>query len=114
MKTRCEPGDRCIVVAELPGCECNVGAVLTVVDLGLAQTPSGPRPIWAFKDASRPLKITDVDDAGNVRPGANVVWTTTSAGFPRESRPGCFDHHLVPIAGEGELLLQRARELAAI
>lgn len=99
MKTRCVPGQRCVVVADVPGCECNVGATLTVTELGLGDTPAGPRPIWAFKDADRPLKVVDP-----------VVWVTSSAGFPRDAMPGVFDHHLVPVPRGGDTHQQATRE----
>lgn len=109
MKARCEPGDRCVIVAEIPGCECNIGATVTVTTRVTGMDWNGARIIgWLFKDASRPLKAVDVDDAGQVIPGSEA-WITSSLDNPSDE-PGLFDHHLVPIAGDGELLLVRTAQ----
>lgn len=93
MKTRCKLGDRCIIVGEIPGCEENIGAILTVsnfIDDEIA---------WEFEAASRPLKMHGpggIDD---------IEYLTSS----RESKEyvDCdvyiYDKHLVPIQEEKEI-----------
>lgn len=80
----CKPGDLAIVVAEIPGCECNIGALVRVL-----QPSPDDQPGWYFEDATRPLKCLD-------GAGRNASWVTHSRGDPPWV---CFvhDRHLVPI-----------------
>jgi hypothetical protein len=78
MKTRCQPGDRCLVVADTPGCECNIGAVLTVVQAHVTLDPlRGHVPIWTFKDASRQLRVLGTFNAADTE-ALKECWVTHS------------------------------------
>lgn len=105
MKARCEPGDRCVIVAEVPGCEANIGATLTVVALDVnIRLPGGTTVrAWSFKDASRPLVMVDLQ-------GQRTGECTATDEYPPFRCPAYLDHHLVPLHGDGELLLQEKRE----
>jgi hypothetical protein len=65
----CRPGDACIIVAEYPGSECNIGAYLTVKE----RDPEGD---WLFVDASRPLHMVPDD------PADGISWVTDSYSSP--------------------------------
>jgi hypothetical protein len=108
MKARCEPGDRCVIVAEIAGCDCNIGATVTVT-IGLPGMDYLGKPVfgWLFEDASRPLKAVDVDNAGNVVPGTETWVTDSGHGL---YTPWLSDHHLLPVHGAGELPLEDKRE----
>lgn len=89
-KLNCWPGARAVIVGEEPGCECNIGALVTVVKLD-ADYPD----CWHFTDASRPLKMLDIDDSGHVSwinasddPGIEFAWLA--------------DKYLVPIGEQRE------------
>lgn len=93
MKTRCQPGDRCVVVADVPGAECNIGAELTVTRVVHLINP----PAWEFKDASRPLKMPIIEYGTNVMSDTPAIWCTESGEVSETRYPTMFDHHLVPI-----------------
>jgi hypothetical protein len=111
----CNPGDRCVVVADVPGCECNVGAELTVTRL--IPVPRHIAPAWEFKDASRPLKMVDLDPhTGRPIVGSTERWATGTNSRSTKSYPGMFDHHLVPLQrmwDAGNESDRRAREVYA-
>lgn len=87
---RCEPGDICIVVADVPGCEANIGAQLRVVRL----MPFVDVNAWEFEDASRPLKMVPEDGEGG------EYWTRSTAEGIGDGRYGGFlDRHLIPVGG---------------
>lgn len=111
MKTRCKPGDRCVIVAEIAGCECNIGARVTVLEVALTFIASGGTAAhWTFKDASRPLKVVEHDSAGRVIPGREQ-WCSSSEEIRHgDQLPGIYDQHLAPLAGDGELVLDEQRE----
>ena len=78
----CKPGDLCVVVAEYAGCEKNIGVMLTVVRaIGDSR--------WEFKDATRPVKVVDVDDG-------TVAYCLSSYDDPRYD-VWVEDRHLVPV-----------------
>lgn len=81
----CKPGDLAVIVAEDLDCACNIGAMLRVVQLHPSRTL---RPMWEFRDESRPLKMTDG--------GADVRWSSDPevVGF-------IADCYLVPIRDPG-------------
>jgi hypothetical protein len=109
MKTRCKPDDRCIIVADDPGCECNIGALVTVSTLHTGQLNGRPVAIWKFRDASRPLKVLFTDLAGRVIPG-DESWVLQSECAQHEGAySGLYDHQLVPVHGDGEILLEDHR-----
>lgn len=109
MKTRCKPEDRCVVVAEVPGCECNIGALVTVTSVHATPLHGRAVPIWRFRDASRPLKVVYTDLHGRVIPGAEQ-WVLHSNCTTEGECDGLYDFQLVPVHGEGEVLLQETRE----
>lgn len=112
MKARCAPGDRCIVLAEVAGCECNIGALVTVTESYLMLVPGmGWRPVWKFKDASRPLLIGPPSTFGKVLPGTERFWITSSFEHEAHRCPAYDDAHLLPIHGEGEILLDEVQEV---
>lgn len=86
---RCSPGDMCVIVGEDPGCEENIGALLTVIE------PYGPtRPTaWTFKDASRLVKVIDDEDGGRT-----PYYVTRSDERP-DGLCSIDDRFLVPIRG---------------
>jgi hypothetical protein len=69
-KLRCQPGDRCIIIGDVRGCDCNIGATLTVTHL--APPVEGMPPAWLFCDVSRPIKIVDLDRRGNPIPAPRL------------------------------------------
>jgi hypothetical protein len=83
---RCKPGQVCIIIGESAGCEANIGALLTVVEL--LQLPDID-PVWTFIDASRPL----------VTAMYNNTCISSSFDIPEDT---CyiFDHHLLPIEAD--------------
>lgn len=86
MKTpRCRPGQVCVIIGEVEGCEANIGAMITVIEL---QNMPMLDPVWSFKDASRPLVTTC--------PPVTVV------NFDDIPDDFCFiyDHHLLPVEGD--------------
>jgi hypothetical protein len=98
IKLRCKPDQRCLVIGDVRSCECNVGATVTVVEV---IPPPGPmRPAWVFKDASRPLKMVDLDRHGHPVPGTESYATATYNGGS-DALPLIFDHHLMPLQGDG-------------
>ncbi|CAN7326370.1 hypothetical protein LJR084_001892 [Variovorax sp. LjRoot84] len=89
----CKPNDICVVVGEVPGCECNIGAQVRVT----RRIPFGGADAWEFEEASRPLKM--IPDDG--RP--LVEWVRgSSEGIPRGRLYGFYDRHLLPIRAPGD------------
>jgi hypothetical protein len=97
MTTRCQPGDRCLVIADFPDCECNVGAHVTI-DVA-APVPRGQErpPAWFFYDADRPLVALEHDAAGQLIKS----WTDGEPHLPMADRPVFLDEHLVPLRSIG-------------
>lgn len=86
----CKPGDLAIVIGDDPGCECNIGAMLVVVE----PHPDAPEGYWGFEDASRPLKMLACNDD---RPS----WVTSS----RDDSivwAAMDDRYLVPLREPGD------------
>jgi hypothetical protein len=98
-KLRCQPGDRCIIIGDVRGCECNIGA--TAHRHASRAAVEGMPPAWLFRDVSRPIKILDLDRRGNPIPGTESYFTGSPPPRP-EWVPVVFDHHLMPLHGEGE------------
>lgn len=88
---RCKPGDLAIVIGDDPGCECNIGAMLVVVE----SHPDAPEGYWGFEDASRPLKMKEVDDP-------NYVFWVRNSHHPDFAWIGIKDRHLLPIRDPGD------------
>ena len=101
--TRCLPGDRCVIISDQPGCECNIGARVTVTQLVPVPAGSPLPPAWLFKDASRPLLAVDVDSDGKVIAGSEG-WTTGDPRADQES-PILLDEQLVPERDIGALIV---------
>lgn len=87
----CKPGDLAIVIGDDPGCECNIGAMVRI----LAPTPGTDPGYWGFEEASRPLKMTEVDDP------SDVFWVSSSY-HPDFAWIGIKDRHLLPIRDPGD------------
>jgi hypothetical protein len=87
----CRPGDLAIVIGEDLGCECNIGALVRV----LAPTPGTDPGYWGFEDASRPLKMADVDNR------TAAVWVRSSY-HPKCAWIGIKDCYLLPIRDPGD------------
>lgn len=97
MKARCQPGDRCLIVGDVPGCECNIGAEVTVTSRVAFVRPTA----WEFKDASRPLLSLAINTDGSIDP-SRPRWVTATGEPTDYEYPAYFDHHLVPLRAEGE------------
>jgi hypothetical protein len=96
MSVRCLPNDRCLIIAEVPGCECNIGAHVTVEALAPIPVGMDLLPVWTFRDADRPLLSLDEQDGKRVE--------SMTDGEPHLSladRPVIFDHHIVPLRDIG-------------
>lgn len=87
----CVAGEMAVIIGEDPGCECNIGATLTVV----APEPGTPEGYWGFCEVSRPLKMVDVEDRSE-------CWVTDSKD-ERYQWIGVKDKYLLPIRDPGEL-----------
>lgn len=96
MKLRCKPNERCLVIGDVPGCECNIGAMVTVVRI--VPPTRDVKPAWIFKDSSRPLKLVDLDADCKPVPGSEAYATGTYSPDDGEM-PVIFDHHLMPLRG---------------
>ena len=99
--SRIKPNDLCVIIGEDPGCECNIGALLTVKRI--IEGHNG-RESWTFVEASRPLKMINIPNF------PSVGWVVDS--YPREFPGMVFpmpDKYLIPIPPK-QLVEQREVE----
>lgn len=90
-RDRIQPGDLCLIVSETLGCECNIGAFVTVVRR--ADYENSEPGEWLFKDASRPLKfISSVPEEFG-----RVIWGLHSDDTEEDCYLHVLDHQLIPI-----------------
>lgn len=84
---RIKAGERCLVVGEVAGCECNIGAMVIVCVYDAVDKS------WTFRDASRLIKCED-DFGFGLR---TAMVTNSDENVDPRYEWVLMDKHLVPI-----------------